>query len=267
MNAPGLPSHFFSFPLDNVTYPVTVDPFSESNRLTKVVEAYPPGVEMIRYSPKTKFVGVNVEGSFNKSYPGMTVVQSSASLSKVLFRQKQTSTFLKSIGLTRKVFEWNRWYEVCIPSLFQPSDFSMRFIHPFLERLKGHYVIGIHIRMAGNYSLWGDSTEYLTMDNLLKKMGDIDMELMSHQNAMIFLATDSVLVEQQFVEKYSNRVLMANYLPQTLSGKKSNEAGLMRMLIELVVLGNSNILFLTSQSTFSRVALAMNRFAQKVIYF
>ena len=90
---------------------------------------------------------------------------------------------------------------------------------------------------------------------------------MSHQNAMIFLETDSILVEQQLVEKYSNRVLMANYLPQTLSGKKSNEAGLMRMLIELVILGNSNILFLTSQSTFSRVALAMNGIAQKVVYF
>ena len=143
----------------------------------------------------------------------------------------------------------------------------MRFIKPFLDRLKGHFVIGIHIRMAGNYSLWGDSTEYLSMDNLIKKMSHIDMELMSHQNAMIFLATDSILVEQQFVEKYSNRVLMANYLPQTLSGKKSNEAGLMRMLIELVILGNSNILFLTSQSTFSRVALAMNGIAQKVVYF
>lgn len=267
MNTPGLPSHFFSFPLDNITYPVAIDPFSESNRLTKVVEEYPPEVEMIRYAPKSKFVGVNADGSFNKTYPGTTVIQSSVSLSKVLFRQKQTGKFFKSIGMGKKDIEWNRWYEVCIPSLFQPSSFSMRFIKPFLDRLKGHFVIGIHIRMAGNYSLWGDSTEYLSMDNLIKKMSDIDMELMSHQNAMIFLATDSILVEQQFVEKYSNRVLMANYLPQTLSGKKSNEAGLMRMLIELVILGNSNVLFLTSQSTFSRVALAMNGIAQKVVYF
>lgn len=72
MNTPGLPSHFFSFPLDNITYPVAIDPFSESNRLTKVVEEYPPEVEMIRYAPKSKFVGVNADGSFNKTYPGTT---------------------------------------------------------------------------------------------------------------------------------------------------------------------------------------------------
>ena len=121
--------------------------------------------------------------------------------------------------------------------------------------------------MAGNYSLWKDTKEYLTMDDITKRMGDIDVEMMSHPNPMIFLTTDSIVIEQQFIDKYSSRVLTANYLPQTLTGKQSNEAGLMRVLIELYVLGQSNVLFLTARSTFSRVALAMNNLSPKVVYF
>ena len=121
--------------------------------------------------------------------------------------------------------------------------------------------------MAGNYSLWKDSSAYLTMDDITNKMGEIEMEMISHTDAVIFLTTDSVIIEQQFSEKYPNRVIMANYLPQTLTGKQSTEAGLMRVVIELYILGQSNSLFLTSRSTLSRVALAMNSMNPKVQYF
>ena len=244
-----------------------MDSNSESNRVTKVIEQYPSYASRILYAPKGTIVGLNVDGSFNKSYPKLTVIQSSAPMTKQIFRLKSTRKFFKSIGLSKDEISWDKWYETCIPSLFQPSEFSMRYINPFLNRLSGHYIIGIHIRMAGNYSLWKDSKEYLTMDDITKRMGDIDVEMMSHPNPMIFLTTDSVVIEQQFIEKYSSRVLTANYLPQTLTGKQSNEAGLMRVLIELYVLGRSNVLFLTARSTFSRVALAMNNLSPKVIYF
>ena len=121
--------------------------------------------------------------------------------------------------------------------------------------------------MAGNYSLWKDNNAYLTMDDITNKMGEIEMEMIAHTDAVIFLTTDSVIIEQQFSEKYPNRVVMANYLPQTLTGKQSTEAGLMRVVIELFILGKSNSLFLTSKSTLSRVALAMNSMNPKVQYF
>lgn len=246
---------------------VPLDANTESLRVTRVVEDYPDGSHHIDYTPKGSFKGINVEAKFNQEYPHLTVIQSASPLSKPVFKLKSTKKFFKTLKLEKDDLTWDTWYETCIPSLFQPSEFAMRYINPFLEKIKDRYVIGIHIRMAGNYSLWKDSHAYLTMEDITKRLGDIDIEMMSHPNPIIFLTTDSVIIEQQFTEKYSNRVLMANYLPQTLTGKQSTEAGLMRVIIELYMLSKSNVLFLTSRSTLSRVALAMNAMNPKVQYF
>ena len=228
------------------------------------MEKYPSNSRSIDYVPKKPLIGINEEGEFNQEYPNTLVLQAATPLAKPIFKLKSTKKFFKTMGLTKEELAWDKWYEACIPSLFQPSEFAMRYINPFLEKIRNKYVIGIHIRMAGNYSLWKDSNAYLTMDDITNKMGEIEMEMISHTDAIIFLTTDSVIIEQQFSEKYPNRVVMANYLPQTLTGKHSTEAGLMRVVIELFILGKSNSLFLTSRSTLSRVALAMNSMNPKV---
>ena len=68
------------------------------------------------YSPKGTIVGVNVDGSFNQSYPKLTVIQSSAPMTKQIFRLDSTRKFFKHIGVAKDELTWQDVYSFSIPT-------------------------------------------------------------------------------------------------------------------------------------------------------
>ena len=166
--------------------------------------------------------------------------------------------------LNSKTPMFEDWYSVCIPSVFQPSLFTQRFIDPFLKRIKGRYTIGVHVRFESQEDdtvAIQESTQRFT--NKFNMIRNTQRE----RNAMIVFATDSSAMKNLIYQNFDHDFFMIDYLPVDESGKELTEASAMRTIIELFLLGSSDMLFLMEKSKFSMVGLSLNKKNPQVVYF
>ena len=66
-------------------------------------------------------------------------------------------------------------------------------------------------------------------------------------------------------ERFSRQFLFMGNLPRKHTGTFTNEAGLMRSYTELVLLSKCDVLFLSTKSSYSRLANSIKETAQ--VYF
>ena len=106
-----------------------------------------------------------------------------------------------------------------------------------------------------------DSTQRFTNKfNMIRNM-------QRERNAMIVFATDSSEMRMLIHQNFDHDFFMVDYLPVDESGKECTEASAMRTIIELFLLGSSDMLFLMEKSKFSMVGLSLNKKNPQVIYF
>lgn len=106
-----------------------------------------------------------------------------------------------------------------------------------------------------------DSTQRFTNKfNMIRNM-------QRERNAMIVFATDSSEMRTLIHQNFDHDFFMVDYLPVDESGKEITEASAMRTIIELFLLGSSDMLFLMEKSKFSMVGLSLNKKNPQVIYF
>ena len=86
-------------------------------------------------------------------------------------------------------------------------------------------------------------------------------------NSLLFLATDSPWIEREMDERFGNQLLFVGNLPRTHTGTFTNEAGLMRSYTELVLLSKCDVLFLSTKSSYSRLANSIKKETAQVYFF
>ena len=261
--APGLPDHFFSFPLFNFTYPIELSPPTEIVRLNHQADISDIVSYPILFTPKTEINGVTNDEPFLGGLNGSVALILTNMIGKRLVKNTQIfNRFSELMGSRAPQFE--DWYSYCIPSVFQPSLFTQRFIDPFLKRISGRYTIGVHVRFESQEEgseVVQDSTQRFTNKfNMIRNM-------QRERNAMIVFATDSSEMRTLIHQNFDHDFFMVDYLPVDESGKECTEASAMRTIIELFLLGSSDMLFLMEKSKFSMVGLSLNKKNPQVIYF
>lgn len=180
-----------------------------------------------------------------------------------------SQTKLHSIGLTKSPsFEMSElsWYRVCVNNVFQPSEYLSEVIDSYLKQFEGRFVVGVHARMGNLNANWHESTVFLKMNSVVQQLPKIRKTLQK-EDSRVFLSTDSDKVEALFRRQFKDSLILVDSLPRMHVGKGVvKEAGVMRSFIDLYLLGQCNVLYLTPNSGFSHVGLAMNTKNTSVLY-
>ena len=215
--------------------------------------------------------GIVDEGNLNKEYPGSLAISSMHMFHKLVLRLKTTRTKLLEMRGGNASYPWiteGSWYGICAKSLFQPSDYVMSYLRPYLKYFQNGPVLGIQVRSGGKTSDWKDGSYFKVNKEVVRKNGPrIHQILIKRPNMRIFLSTDSDEIEDYIRFKYGRKVITVNTLPRNHVGRFPSEAALLRTYMDLYLLGQCKYLFLTKRSGFSRTGLAMNANNPEVYYF
>ena len=277
VNAPGIPSHFFSFPIFNFTFPATLPSGSglcflspsstELYRYSHVIDVSNSSVPLIDVNITSRIPGLTNDMFFADAYPSTAVISTSISLIRFISTRISFLSFVDRLNETSSRLSRSSWYPICLRSLLQPSPFFHTFLDPFLPLFSEHFVIGMHVRMGGNYSNWNDKHIDMSEERVLEKREAIDAILHEHPDARILLATDTPEMEYRFDSIYPGIVKTVGDLPRMHSGSVTSEAGLMRTYLELLLLGQCDVLFLTKRSALSRAIRYVNAKSPQVFFF
>lgn len=216
------------------------------------------------------FPGLFQEGNLNAEFPGSIAVASLNSFLHRAFHLPSTQKKLEEIRGDAPT-PWMRegsWYGVCVQSLFQPSDYVMRFLRPFLELFEKGPVLGLHVRSGGKTANWKDAGYFGVTPAVVKRNGPKIHEFLARSpKSRLFLSTDSDEVEAFVRARYGRKVISVSSLPRNHVGKFPSEGSVMRSYLDLYLLGQCDVLFLTRRSGFSQMGLALNAKHPEVFYF
>ena len=227
-------------------------------------------VTLVDYTNRASIPGVTSNSLFNSFYAGPVIFNSSSSMLRSITTHRSFSDFTKRLNEPRNsslLLTTRSWYPICLRSVFQPSDFLMSFLNPFLTLFKDHFMIGMHIRMAGSLSVWKDDASEVTEKRIQERLRLLNYFLQEHPDAYIFLSTDSRQVERNMTRLYPNIVKTVGGLPRMHTGRLTTEAGLMRVYLEMFLLSKCDVLFLTPGSALSRASRLMNVKSPNVTFF
>ena len=279
VNAPALPNHFFHFPLFNFTFPATLtypsgtfSPLSsraEEARLSLATNIANDSLTFIECSPRSSVQGITDSYNFNDVYKGTVVLETGTTILKQIFKNPRVRS------RTRQTFDRENnatvirdaWYSNCFHSVFQPSAFTLQFIQPWLDLFKTHYVVGMHVRLAGNYTSWREKSPHLSRERLNEGFARIEEVLRKEKDALLFLTTDNKVIEKEVLDRFGTQVVFVGNLPRMHTGLYTNEAALMRSFTELYLLGQCDVLFLTERCMYSKLAAAIRKADTPVYYF
>ena len=190
--------------------------------------------------------------------------------SQEVFQLNSTKKRIVEIGLTQKestVFPSLSWYRICMRNLFRPSPPLMELLQPYLDKMKGRYVIGMHARMGNGAAAWQDGTKFMKTKKVTSKIFEIKRKLRWRKDSLFFLSTDSEKVESFFRKRLHDSILIVDDFPRMHVGKRGvNEMAVLRSFMDIYLLGQCKYLYLTAGSGFSTAGLAMNGRNPKVEY-
>ena len=279
VNAPAIPSHFFLFPLFNFTFPaVLLSPSGDSHhspslleeaRLSSVTTVVNDSTIHLEFTSRVMIPGITDSTPFNSLYKDVVVIESATTFLRPIFRVKSVRHFARTVIMPNANASVARgsWYRTCFHGLFQPSAFTAEFIEPWVHAFEGHFMVGAHIRLAGNLTTWREKAAALTLSQVEAQFDVMESILDEKPNSLLFLATDSPWIEREMEERFGNQLLFVGNLPRTHTGTFTNEAGLMRSYTELVLLSKCDVLFLSTKSSYSRLANAIKKETAQVYFF
>lgn len=237
--------------------------------MSQTVDVSNASIPLIDYVPRFYMPGRPSPLNLDREYDTSVVINIGIPMYKFLFSLYQPQFFIqRKLQSSMNLSEFrSTWYSNCFHSVFQPSDFVMRFLSPYVKFFDSHNMIGVHIRMRGNYSEWTDRPFYMTMDNVTAQFENLDNLLKADSKSVIYLATDSKYIERIIVQRFRKRVITAGKLPVMHTGKYTNEAGALRVYMDLYLLSRCKTLFLTSKCIYSKLAYLINPNDPLVFYF
>lgn len=225
---------------------------------------------MIDFHWSREFPGIHSEVDFDAEYPKTLLVISYHPFSHEVLQLNSTKKKLAQIGLTQpKSVEFSSlsWYRICMRNVFRPSPPLMELLQPYLDRFKGHYLIGMHARMGNGAAAWQDGTKFMKIKKVTNKIFEIKRKLRWRRDALFFLSTDSEKVESFYRKRLHESMIVVDDFPRMHVGKRGvNEMAVLRSFMDIYLLGQCKYLYLTAGSGFSTAGLAMNGRNPKVEY-
>ena len=279
VNAPAIPSHFFVCPLFNFTFPSVLSSPSgvshhsssslEEARLSSVTSVVNDSTIHLEFTSRAMIPGITDSTPFNSLYKDVVVIESATTFLRPIFRLKSVRHFARTVIMPNANGSVARgsWYRTCFHGLFQPSAFTAEFIEPWVHAFEGHFMVGAHIRLAGNLTTWREKAAALTLSQVEAQFDAMESILDENPNSLLFLTTDSPWIEREMEERFGNQLLFVGNLPRTHTGTFTNEAGLMRSYTELVLLSKCDVLFLSTKSSYSRLANSIKKETAQVYFF
>ena len=198
-------------------------------------------------------------------FEGSTLVRAHRVFGHRLLSKFENKAMLPKLGLPMSL-KAEYWYDMCIPNLFQPKCYLESLVKPYEEKLKNKYVIGVHARMAGKVSEWGELISYLSEKGLNKMKNKIMKAAKEHPDFVIFIASDTQNVILQFKSWFGNVVSTNDYSLEHV-GRNPTRNGMIRSALDLVLLSRCDMLLLTKQSQFSSVAYHLSTRNIPAFYF
>ena len=156
------------------------------------------------------------------------------------------------------------FYSRCIHSLFIPTEQMRSLMKPYLEELGNGIRIGIHIRMGNGHSDWKDSRAFMDqkhVNKFLKKLKQFvkhaQQKAKGKMDVKLFLSTDSSDEELLLKKKYPGMVVTTSGFARSHVGgiykTKVTEDSVTKAVLDVMLLGECDYLFLTPRSGFSKI--------------
>ena len=210
-----------------------------------------------------------------KSVSGSIQVNTLHVLADRFFRHGDANTLLTRLGLLSNRFGRgigryelyrmvDRYYGRCIKSLFQPSERVQKWLEKFEKELGNGMRIGVHIRMGKGKSDWKDSHPFLEQKDVNAFIKRLKKFVMQHNqtqdgNIKIFLSTDSSFEETLMRRSFPGMIVTTEGLQRSHVGgiRASNvtEEAIEKAILDQMLLGKCDYLFLTRMSGFSKIGL------------
>lgn len=185
-------------------------------------------------------------------YEGSILIRAHRVFGHRLLSKISNKLALRKLGLPTNM-KPEYWYDLCIPNLFQPSCYLESLLSPYERKMKNKYVIGVHARMAGSVSEWGEVISYLSEKGLRMMIRKINAVTEKHPDYTIFIASDTLKVISMFKSMFKNVVSTSGYKLEH-GGRSPSRSGIILSALELFLLSRCDMLLLTKQSQFSSVA-------------
>ena len=158
----------------------------------------------------------------------------------------------------------DRYYGRCVKSLFRPSAQVQAWLEKFEAALGDGVRIGVHIRMGQGKSDWTDSRPFLEqkhVDAFIKRLKKfVAQQRRSHKGGVkIFLSTDSSEEEALMRRSFPGMVVTTEGFRRSHVGgvraAKVTQEAVMKAVLDQMLLGKCDYLFLTRMSGFSKMGL------------
>ena len=125
----------------------------------------------------------------------------------------------------------------------------------------------MHARMGEGAGKWREGKTFVKIGSVRYQIPGIQKRLKSHPGSLFFLATDSDKVEKMMRTALGKAVVTVNNLPRMHVGRRdAEEAGVLRSLLDLYLLGECDFLYVTPDSGFSRIGTAFNKKKVTVVF-
>lgn len=241
----------------------------EEARLSLASSVVNDSITYIEFTSRASIPGITDLYQFNSLYKGVVVFESGTTFLRQIFRHSRVRQFARSFITPNEnaTVARNSWYNTCFRGLFQPSAFTRQFLQPWERVFEEHFMVGAHIRLAGNLTTWREKSAAMSFAQVEAQFGAMKSLLNEKPNSLLFLATDNAWIEKEMMKRFGDRLLFVGNLPRTHTGSFTNEAGLMRSYTELYLLGKCDVLFLTDRSSYSRLANSIRKETAEVYYF
>lgn len=156
------------------------------------------------------------------------------------------------------------YYNRCIRSLFRPSAKLEPILQKYVEMLGNGVRIGVHIRMGKGMSDWKDSHTFLNhgkVASFMKRLRELIEGIEKNHPDLpvkIFLSTDSSKEEQLMKKEFGDYIVTTEGLRSHVGGiyfTAFDDISIQKAILDQLLLGQCDILFLTMKSGFSRIGL------------
>ncbi len=216
---------------------------------------------VIDYHWSNTYSGIDTETDFDALYPHRVLVLSIHPFAKKLLALPSSKRKLIELGYINENedLEKKSWYRMCALNLFQPSDYLMNYLKPYLDRFKDHFVIGMHARMGEGLGKWHEKTTFIKLGSVRYQIPIIQKMLSQHRKTLFFLSTDSDKVESMMKKQFGHSLVIVDSLPRMHVGRNdADEMGVIRSFMDMYLLGQCDYMYVTRGSGFSRMGVAFS---------
>lgn len=190
--------------------------------------------------------------------------------------RRANGEFMKAAGLVRSRLELpegrsefyalvDLFYSRCVRTLFPPSRRVRTLLERFEPMLGDGIRVGVHLRMGEGHSDWTDSRPFLTpqrVDDGIVQITDFIAKQRKKRGNVpvkIFLSTDSSEMERKVRHAFPGMVVTTQGFRRSHVGgvraARYNEDSIMKAILDVMLLGKCDFLFLTKRSGFSKIGL------------